>query len=167
MIYRVTVGPRIFEVEVDRDYLVRVDGKATYVHLEQVSGLPVYALGVDGTGYILFLQEGQSGYDVDVGDRNYAVAVRVERPRVSPPPSNGPDGGQRCTVLHAPLPGKLVALPVPVGERIEAGSVAAIVETMKMQMEIKAPRSGVVDAAYGPAGRTVAQGEDLVAIRLG
>ncbi len=165
MVYRVTVGSRCFEVEVDRDYLVRVDGQPTYVRLEQVAGLPVYALGLDGAGYILFLQEGQTGYEVDIGDRNYAVAVEAERPRLCPPRSNGSGDGEGEIVLRAPLPGRLVALPVPLGEGIEAGGVAAVVETMKMQMEIKAPRAGVVEAAYGPAGRTVAQGEELVRIR--
>jgi 3-methylcrotonyl-CoA carboxylase alpha subunit len=44
----------------------------------------------------------------------------------------------------SPLPGRVVALPVAVGDAVEPGQVLAVVEGMKMQVPVKAPRSGRV-----------------------
>ena len=46
MRYRATVAGRSFDLEVDHDRLVWVDGRPLYVDMEQVGGLPVYSLGI-------------------------------------------------------------------------------------------------------------------------
>lgn len=46
--------------------------------------------------------------------------------------------------LLSPMPGMVAAIKVEVGDRIEEGSVVIIVESMKMQNDIRSPCSGVV-----------------------
>lgn len=43
------------------------------------------------------------------------------------------------------MPGLLVKLPVAVGDKVKAGETLAIVEAMKMQNELRAPRDGTVE----------------------
>ena len=51
-----------------------------------------------------------------------------------------PSGGR----LTAPMPGKLVALLVKAGDAVKAGQTLAVMEAMKMEHSIAAPRDGVV-----------------------
>ena len=47
MKYRVTAAGQTYEIEVEPNHLVRVNGRPVYVDLEQVGGLPVYTLALD------------------------------------------------------------------------------------------------------------------------
>ena len=66
MKYRGTVEERPFDIEVDHGRLVRVHGHPMYVVLEQVSGMPVHFLTLDDKGYVVFVEEGQGEYRVEV-----------------------------------------------------------------------------------------------------
>ena len=165
MKYRVTTAGQSFEIEVDPNHLVRVNGRPVYVDLEQVGGLPVYTLALDDAAHVLFVEEGQGEYRVEVRGRTYPVMVQLERQALQPPRTECTDGREGCHVITAPLAGNLVALEVEVGERVEGQQVVAAVESMKMQMELRAPWRGVVVEVRGPPGRAVRQGEELVSLR--
>ena len=64
--------------------------------------------------------------------------------------------------ITAPLAGVAVEVRVAVGDRIEARQGVVIVEAMKMQNEVQAPRSGVVTAVHAERGIRVEKGEILV-----
>ena len=44
----------------------------------------------------------------------------------------------------APMPGKLIVLRVTAGDRVEPGQEVAVMEAMKMELSLKAPRAGTV-----------------------
>jgi biotin carboxyl carrier protein len=62
------------------------------------------------------------------------------------------------------MPGKVVRVLVAAGDVVEAGQGLLVVEAMKMQNEIKAPRSGQVISLTAREGATVAAGEPLATI---
>jgi 3-methylcrotonyl-CoA carboxylase alpha subunit len=66
--------------------------------------------------------------------------------------------------IKAPLPGKIVALAVEPGRRVEKGELLATLEAMKMEHALKAPRAGVVAAVGAELGQQVSQGAVLVAL---
>lgn len=165
MKYRVKVGERAFDVEVDHDRLIWVDGRSFYVDMEQVGGLPIYSLAMDDSGYVLFVEKGRDSYLVEVQGQVLPVEIELQRPRLERQHSACADGEGTCLTISAPLPGRLKALPLAAGDRVESGQVVAEVESMKMQMELKAPQSGVVEMVHGPVDRDVAQGEALVELR--
>ena len=166
MKYTVTVGGQAFDVEVDHDRLVWVNGRPLYVEMEQVGGLPVYSLALDDTGYLLFVEKKREEYLVEVQGQLYPVEVQLQRPRLGTQRAACPNGDGACLTISAPLPGRLTSLPIAIGEQVETGQVVAEVESMKMQMELKAPLAGVVEVLHGPVDRDVDQGEVLVALRL-
>jgi biotin carboxyl carrier protein len=160
--YRVAVANRSFEIEIEHGGLVRVNGCPLYVDLEQVGGLPVYALVLDDEGYVVFVEEGQEEYRVEIQGQVYPVTVHNQRPQLAPPAAHCAGDEDNCLAVAAPLPGHLISLLVGEGDRVQPGQVVAVVESMKMKMELKAPRAGLVDMVNGPAPRDVSSGEELV-----
>ncbi len=58
--------------------------------------------------------------------------------------------------LLSPMPGRLVALHVAAGDRVEAGQPLAVVEAMKMENILRAGRAGTVASIGAAAGDTLA-----------
>jgi biotin carboxyl carrier protein len=164
MKYRASVGDRSFEIEIDHERLVRVNGQPLYVELEQVGGLPVYSLSLDDTGYVVCVEEGRDEYRVEVRGQVHPIVVELQRPRLAPKESDCREINE-CAVISAPLAGHLLSLPVKAGDEVERGQVLAVVESMKMQMGLRAPHSGVVETVHGPPARPVERGETLVVLQ--
>ncbi|MFT0180428.1 biotin carboxylase N-terminal domain-containing protein [Pseudomonas benzopyrenica] len=64
--------------------------------------------------------------------------------------------------LTAPMNASVVAVPVAVGDAVEAGAPLVVLEAMKMEHSIRAPRAGVVAALFCSPGELVAEGTALV-----
>jgi pyruvate carboxylase subunit B len=59
------------------------------------------------------------------------------------------------------MPGKVLALLVEDGQEVQAGQGVLIVEAMKMENEMKAPRAGTVRKLCVQAGEPVESGAAL------
>ena len=66
--------------------------------------------------------------------------------------------------VRAMIPGVVVAVPVAVGDRVSAGQKLVIVEAMKMQNELLAPRDGVIDRVNVVTGARIEVGDVLLVI---
>ena len=66
--------------------------------------------------------------------------------------------------VHAPMPGLIVDVLVSVGDTVTEGQTVVILESMKMQNELKAPRSGVVQTVERLKGSTVDKNALLLVI---
>lgn len=66
--------------------------------------------------------------------------------------------------ILAPMPGKIVRLLVTAGEHVEAGQGLLVVEAMKMQNEIRSPKSGTVERVFAREGQPVIAGEILCVV---
>jgi len=71
------------------------------------------------------------------------------------------DGPKKLT---APMPGKVVRIVAPVGTVVEAGQAVIVIEAMKMQNELKSPKSGTVKKVDFAEGATVNAGDTLAVI---
>jgi len=63
------------------------------------------------------------------------------------------------------MPGLIVAVQAGPGSRVEQGAVVVIMEAMKMQMEIRAPRSGHISVILVKPGEEVAKGQILATLK--
>ncbi len=66
--------------------------------------------------------------------------------------------------VRAIIPGRIVAISVEAGDRVEAGQQILVVEAMKMQNELRAPREGAVERVGVTVGDTIEVGDLLVVI---
>jgi acetyl/propionyl-CoA carboxylase alpha subunit len=73
-------------------------------------------------------------------------------------------GAESGDAVRAGMPGTLVSLHVAEGDAVSAGQVVAVLESMKLFMELKSPATGTVIRLGAKPGATVAAGDLLVAI---
>jgi 3-methylcrotonyl-CoA carboxylase alpha subunit len=64
--------------------------------------------------------------------------------------------------MVSPLPGVVRRVAVRAGDRVEAGAVLVVVEAMKTEHRIAAPRAGTVRRVLVAEGREVAAGAAVV-----
>ncbi len=69
--------------------------------------------------------------------------------------------------IKSPMHGKLVALMVQAGDAVTKGQKVAIVEAMKMEHALVAPRDGVVAEVIGDVGAQVGEGARVVVLAEG
>ncbi|HEX7248352.1 MAG TPA: biotin/lipoyl-containing protein, partial [Actinomycetota bacterium] len=71
-----------------------------------------------------------------------------------------PPGGS----LVAPMPASVLRVDVAVGDTVAAGQVVALLEAMKIQVQVVAPAAGTVSAVNVAAGAVVARGDVLIEV---
>lgn len=67
-------------------------------------------------------------------------------------------------VVASPMPGTILQLKVSAGEAVKAGQVLVVLEAMKMENEILAPRDGTVAQVLTQKGATVDTGTPLIVL---
>ena len=66
--------------------------------------------------------------------------------------------------LRAPMPGRLLALDAVPGREVSRGETLGVMEAMKMEHALRAPRDGVIGEVHAGAGQQLAEGDLLVTL---
>ncbi|MDY6877970.1 MAG: biotin/lipoyl-containing protein [Chloroflexota bacterium] len=171
MKYVVVVEGETFEIEVGRGGRVWVNRCLYNVDFQPVDGLPQYSLLVDHRSYEAHVEQtGKEDCQMVVAGQPYRTSLQQERrrsqqgARQSRLPETVARQDSSQGEIRAPLPGLLVAVTVVVGQRVTRGKVVAVLESMKMNLELCAPWDGVVQALYITPGTEVGQAEVLAVI---
>ena len=77
----------------------------------------------------------------------------------------GANHGDGLAEIRTAMPGKIVRILLEVGAAVEKGNGVLVVEAMKMQNELKAPKSGTVSEIRVSEGDTAAAGDVLAIIK--
>jgi 3-methylcrotonyl-CoA carboxylase alpha subunit len=72
------------------------------------------------------------------------------------------EGGAQGGRLTAPMPGKLVSFAVKAGDAVKMGQTLAVMEAMKMEHTIAAPKDGIVSEILYAPGDQVMDGAELL-----
>jgi len=122
--------------EEKRPYYVSVDGIAEEVIVETLSEIEV------------------NGKSSGTKKKNNVSMASSGRPR----PTH-----QGCVTTA--MPGTIVEVKVKAGDKVQAGFPVLVIEAMKMENEIQAPKSGVVVAVHVNKGDSVTPDESLLEIQ--
>ena len=97
-----------------------------------------------------------------VGLEGRTISVTVNGRRSAHAEAGAHGHGQAS--ITAPMPGRVVRVLVEPGDEVSARQGVIVVEAMKMENELKAPRDGVVKQLHAAEGAAVEAGEELARI---
>jgi biotin carboxyl carrier protein len=161
------VGEKTHEVEIRRDgrrVFARVDDRE--YELEASEPEPnVYLLKHEGRVHEFFVSPRSSA------DAPYMVSsvkgdteVRLIDPKKLRGSNVAGANSDGAAEVKTAMPGKVVRLILSEGAAVEKGDAVMVVEAMKMQNDLKAPKIGIIKEIRVTEGQTVAAGDVLAVI---
>ena len=164
-----------------RHYTATVDGADHDVEIEELNG-HTYRVSVAGKAFQVDTRRvSESCFSIFVGSRSFDLEVSREDDQLIVASRRG---ASRVTLvdkrartasaalrpklgraeLRAMMPGRVVNVLVAVGDEVKAEQGVLVVEAMKMENEIKAPKAGRVTEVRASVGQTVEKGALLLVI---
>jgi biotin carboxyl carrier protein len=143
MKFQAKIRDEILAVEVRREgdhFDVLIDGESHPAALI-FSDASHDVLLLDNNSYDVMLQDQEHRYQVNVLNRFFDVEIMDPRKKALYA-SAMDEGGRKA--IRTQMPGRIIKILVQQGDEVEEGQGLLILEAMKMQNEIKAPRAGVV-----------------------
>jgi biotin carboxyl carrier protein len=162
MIYDAVVAGRTMRVEVrasttEGRYTAVLSGREIEVDVRE-SGPHVMSLLVGARSHEVALDRVEGGYRVALDGVVLDVSL-LEAARGTAAPRRAAGGPAR---VQAPMPGKIVRVLIGAGDEVTAGQGLVVMEAMKMENEIRAPRAGRVKETPVREGQAVETGALLV-----
>lgn len=137
------------------DYRIEHDGQQHSIAGARLEN-GVLSLRVDGVGQRVNVQQHGANLLAHDGEQRLALeAVNVYRSQAE----GGAGGGNQ---VNAPMPGRIVVIKVNAGDAVSEGQELLVMEAMKMELSLKAPRDGVVAEVRAAEGDFVEADAALV-----
>jgi biotin carboxyl carrier protein len=165
MTYVASINGENFHIGFDETDEIIVDQKHHSASIESTGGPSLYSLIVDNSSYEVHVEEREGSYrvlilgqlyEVHVEDEGTRQAARARRARKAAPDD--------VVVIRSPIPGLIFDVPAKQGQEVKQGDILVIVEAMKMENELRAPRDGKVKATFVSPGDSVDKGKPLVTL---
>ena len=121
-----------------------------------------YNITVNGVAYSVSVEETAAG----AAPVAAAPAAPVA-PKAAPAPAAAPKaaaGAAGAVAVKAPMPGNILKVNVTAGQAVKEGDVLVVLEAMKMENEILAPKACTVKQVLVSKGATVDTGATLVVL---
>jgi biotin carboxyl carrier protein len=161
-------GARSFEIEILDAHHVKVDGRPLTVNLQAAGDPTLISLllegGVTEAEVAPYENGGAASWEVRLDTARFVIEVEAETQRRLRLAVGAPPSGAGELKLLAPMPGLVLALPVGEGQIVRQGDVLVVLESMKMQNEIKSPRDGRVTRLQVQVGARVAGRQPLLTL---
>ena len=146
------------------EYQVEIDGNSLLVDGQPfVIGMENGVLTVDGIVYDVSLGSGMA----TVEGQEYAVKASGMSIQASAPKkvqAKKKKAAAGAGTVAAMMPGAILKVLVAEGEEVQEGDVVIVLEAMKMENEIHAHKSGVVEKVHVEPGENVENDQPLVEI---
>jgi biotin carboxyl carrier protein len=119
---------------------------------------------IDGRSYDFRVEEEDGQLALTYVGKRFHCSIYDERVAELKRRANAADRPAGRTVVKAPMPGLVVKLMVEVGAQVQKGDRILVLEAMKMENDVKAPRAGRVSSIAVAAGQAVVGGRELAVI---
>ena len=128
-----------------------------------------YKITLNGRTYEVEVEAGKAmlldEYEAIVPSAPAVVeAAPAAAPASAPAPAAAPAVTGAGEAVPAPMPGTILKVNVTQGQAVKEGDVLCILEAMKMENEIMAPKAGTVNQVLVSKGSTVDTGAPLIVI---
>jgi biotin carboxyl carrier protein len=172
MKYVTTVGEQRFEIAIEEPGSVLMDGTPVAVDLQEIVPGRLYSLLLNHVSHESFVERVEdddpyrpgASFRVLLRGQLYQVQVEDERAVRLARGLSGfvPDSGE--ITIRAPMPGLIVEVPVTAGQEVTEGEVLVVLESMKMDNELCAPRDGTVARLHVTTGDSVEGKQSLITL---
>lgn len=116
---------------------------------------------VNGTQYKVEIENAPKGA---VAAAPAAAPAAAQAPAAAAAPAAAPQASGEGEVVTSPLPGVIIEVSAAVGQTVKAGQKVAVLEAMKMENEIQAPKDGKITAVHVSKGDSILEGANIVTI---
>ena len=142
-----------------KEYKFKINGKDYNVTISPAEG-KMLSVQVNGAAYEVELENAPAAAPAApvTAPATAQATVSASTPAVKPAASGA---GEKVT---SPLPGVIIEVSVKEGQAVKAGQKVAVLEAMKMENEISAPKDGTVTAIHVAKGDSVLEGDPVVTI---
>ena len=164
MKYQTIVNGETFDVEINEDGRILVDGDERAIDFRELRVGELYSMLLDHCSFEAVVEERDERYHVLISGEMYEAKVTDERSRrlESAFMAFGDAGSE--VQIRAPMPGMIARVVVEEGDDVQQGDTIVILESMKMENELKSPRAGTVHRVNVTTGDSVEQNRVLVTI---
>lgn len=153
---------RVTEIEANK-FEVSIDDKSYIVDARLTEG-SVYSLLINNESFEADVDyKGENNYHVLTEGDLFKINVMDEmKAKLMQRRGGGVVEGKQ--VIKSEMPGRVISVKVNIGDSVQEGDILLILEAMKMQNEIKAPKSGEVKELFVKEGENIAADSKLVVI---
>ncbi len=165
MKYITTVNKKEFSIELLDDKQILVNGESFELDFQMLGSGGLVSLLLNQRSFEGAVDEHDEGWwQVLLRGEVYEATVQDERVyRLAKARGElAADTGE--VMIKSPMPGVIVKTPVQVGDTVRQGQTVIILESMKMENELKATRDAVVLTVKVAAGQAVEKNEVLLVI---
>ncbi len=139
------------------ELVLTVDGVAHQVRESSALNDECALLTVDGRSYQVWRTWESNRIHLRIGNRSFSIGYE-DAITAAQHHAGGDD------TLRADMPGVVVGINAKVGASVVTGDVLIVIESMKMQINIVAPRDGTVEAVYVDINQTFDKGAQLISL---
>ena len=162
MKYVAIINNQQYEIEIDEDGKALIDGDERDVDFLNLGG-SLFSVITENKSLEAVIDDDEGRIAVMMGGRLFETQVLDERAILMMQRRGVQETGSG--EVHAPMPGLIVEVTVQPDQEVEIGDTLIILESMKMQNELKSPIAGVVRSVQVAAGQAVEKNMLLVEIR--
>ena len=163
MKYVTIINNEQYEVEIDNDGGILVNGESRDVDFLNLGG-SLYSVITQNQSLEVVIDDEDNTIEVMMNGRLYETQVLDERALLMAQRRGSLGGGSG--EVHSPMPGLIVKVTKEIGQAVVAGQTVVILESMKMQNELKAPSDGTIKAIHVEAGQTVDKNTLLIELEV-
>lgn len=141
-----------------KEYKFKINGKDYAVAIGEADG-KMLTVNVNGADYQVELEKAPASAGTPASAAGTPASAPAGVPAPAAPAASG--AGEK---VNSPLPGVIVEVSVTVGQAVKAGQKVVVLEAMKMENEIPAPKDGTVTAIHVQKGDSILEGAPVVTI---
>jgi biotin carboxyl carrier protein len=164
MKYICTVKGEKYVIDIDQEGRITVDEQTHEIDVQFLSDSGVLSLLLDKHSIEAIVEERDDTWEVLIHGELYTVLVQDERAfRLAKERGTSFDVSGDA-IVKSPMPGLIIDILVEAGQSVEQGEKVVVLESMKMENELRSPRDGIVAHIYVSSGASVEKGDALVTI---
>ncbi len=142
-------------VDLEKQTSISVNGETHKVKLTKNDRPMAFNVEVDGKQFVLQLETKRRDLNSKTSTATVPPSPLLKKEKIA---------AEKSGAVTSLMPGKVVLLKVKTGDKVKAGDPLCVLEAMKMENEIVAPREGTVTQVRVEQDSIVDKGDVLVVI---